>query len=345
MTDFIVKFDENPSIDVTFKDVTIETKKPTLEKVEATISVNDHYSYTPSDGYDGIGKIDIDVDVPDIPPMLETTTVDITNNGTQSFFPNKGYDGISRLTARVNVPTPPPRLELKYVPITENGTTVIYPSEGYDGLGSININVNVADSYYDTFWDAYQQNGERTDYAYAFYGESWNDSIFKPKYPSFKCSAVIYMFYKSHITNIGDIDASQATRAENMFALCLDLQSLGEIDLRNAYIGYTFSNCKALKTIKKLVLSPDGTNGLYGTFGGCNSLENITIEGKFGSNVDFKSSSKLTTESVDSIGNAVIDLTGQTSQTVIFHKDVIAKMSDEQKAVFTNKNWTLVSSS
>ncbi|MBE6739702.1 MAG: hypothetical protein E7565_05230, partial [Ruminococcaceae bacterium] len=34
------------------------------------------------------------------------------------------------------------------------------------------------DSYYDTFWDNYQQNGNRTNYENAFAGYGWNAETF-----------------------------------------------------------------------------------------------------------------------------------------------------------------------
>lgn len=38
-------------------------------------------------------------------------------------------------------------------------------------------------SEYDRFWDAYQQNGNRTSYFCAFAGACWTPETFKPKYP------------------------------------------------------------------------------------------------------------------------------------------------------------------
>ena len=35
---------------------------------------------------------------------------------------------------------------------------------------------------YDSFWDAFQDDGKRTSYSYAFTGACWNDITFKPKY-------------------------------------------------------------------------------------------------------------------------------------------------------------------
>ena len=40
-----------------------------------------------------------------------------------------------------------------------------------------------AKSEYDRFWDGYQENGNKISYRFAFYGSSWNDTTFHPKYP------------------------------------------------------------------------------------------------------------------------------------------------------------------
>jgi endonuclease I len=47
-------------------------------------------------------------------------------------------------------------------------------------------------------------------------------------------------------------------------------------------------------------------------------------------------------DSVQSIVDALKDLTGATAQTLTFHADVGGKLTDAQKATITAKNWTLV---
>lgn len=58
--------------------------------------------------------------------------------------------------------------------------------------------------------------------------------------------------------------------------------------------------------------------------------------------IGFRQSAKLTTESVQSIIDGLADLTGGTTQTLTLHANVGANLTDEQKAVITAKNWTLV---
>lgn len=53
-------------------------------------------------------------------------------------------------------------------------------------------------------------------------------------------------------------------------------------------------------------------------------------------------SDKLSTDTIQSIIDGLADLTGGTAQTLTLHATVGAKLTDEQKATITAKNWTLV---
>lgn len=77
-------------------------------------------------------------------------------------------------------------------------------------------------------------------------------------------------------------------------------------------------------------------------FVGCTLLEEIrfvpsSIFVAFG----FANSSLLSDASIQSIIDGLADLTGQTAQTITFHKDVKAKLTETQIATITGKNWTL----
>jgi hypothetical protein len=54
-------------------------------------------------------------------------------------------------------------------------------------------------SYYDTFWDSCQRNGNRTNYNYAFMGTTWNDTTYNPKYSFEAANSVIQMFQANNI--------------------------------------------------------------------------------------------------------------------------------------------------
>ena len=108
--------------------------------------------------------------------------------------------------------------------------------------------------------------------------------------------------------------------------------------------GTNFTNfcngCSALVTIPLIDLS-SATN-TYNAFNGCSKLQNITFEGTIPISISFSSCSALSDISIENIITTLKDLTGQTAQTLTLHNTVGSKLTDEQKAIITAKNWELV---
>ena len=52
-------------------------------------------------------------------------------------------------------------------------------------------------------------------------------------------------------------------------------------------------------------------------------------------------SNKITVESMVAMFNSLKDLTGETAKTLTLGATNLAKLTDEQKQIATNKNWTL----
>ena len=117
---------------------------------------------------------------------------------------------------------------------------------------------------YDSFWDAYQQSGNRVLYDFAFAGNGWNDNTFKPKYDIIPSWNIVNMFYKSAIT---DLDALL-----KKCGVTLDISvngNYGDVFNGGAFtvlpelsfgasawsIWGTFANCTALHTIRKLTFN------------------------------------------------------------------------------------------
>lgn len=82
---------------------------------------------------------------------------------------------------------------------------------------------------YDRFWDAFQQNGNRTDYRSAFFGPGWDGVSFRPKYvikavgsAAAMCQFMYFDRNRSN-TDLVDLsnvqfDVSETTDAYNMFS-------------------------------------------------------------------------------------------------------------------------------
>jgi len=173
---------------------------------------------------------------------------------------------------------------------------------------------------YDRFWDAYQNNGAETNYYQKFSQNGWNDITFNPKYPI--------------------ICKGGSTNANSVFGRLAATRIPVPVTIEGIKADSTFFYATHLKTITKLVLN--GVTGFASCFTGCTKLENITIEGSIDVNFNISATAVLTNESVQSIIDHLKDLTGATTQTLTFHADVGAKLTDEQKAFITAKNWKLV---
>lgn len=209
---------------------------------------------------------------------------------------------------------------------------------------------------YDRFWDKFQQNGNRTDYAFAFAGAGWNSETLKPKYPVTPtyCFEMFRSCRKIDITNVGvDFDFSKSTSFSN-FAHSSAILHFGVVDTTSATgLSYTFYNCSWLTTIDKLILKSDGSQTMGGnyTFYNCDSLKNIVIEGVIGSNISFRWS-PLTKASIESVMAALSDTASGCS--VAFSKAAVntafetaegledGSASDAWQAlVATKDNWTV----
>lgn len=149
-------------------------------------------------------------------------------------------------------------------------------------------------SEYDRFWDEYQQNGQRLDYNYAFYGNGWDDSSYTPKYP---------------------IKASY-TACRSLFAWSIITDTCVLIDLTIAKeMQSTFYQCQYLKTIREIIITEDTTINLA-VFYNCNVLENLTFTGVIGATFSLQWSTKLTKASITSIVNALSTTTSGLSVTL-----------------------------
>ena len=212
---------------------------------------------------------------------------------------------------------------------------------------------------YDKFWDNYQLNGNRGQSGYgnydsAFCGFGWNKDTFYPKY-DISGEHTAYRTFENfnsggeafdlaqRLEECGVVLDTSESRFANAFTRC-NVTRLPVIDTRgntNAYINDCFNQCTELITIDKLILKDDPNIGMNNVFLNCSSLQNIVIEGIIGYNLNMRSSSKLTNASIQSIIDALYDYSGGTAHGLTLHANVKAKLTEEQIAQITSKNWTL----
>ena len=186
---------------------------------------------------------------------------------------------------------------------------------------------------YDAFWDTFQQNGMRKNYANAFGGTGWTDTLFKPKY-DIQITDGYMMFRSTKVTDLSNLsvllDFSKSTNMQYMFQWA-ETKHIGVIDMSNmgsktqGMLCYTYY----LRTIDKIIVH-EGVTFANDAFSNSTALANITFEGVIGNSIDFQWS-PLTKASIT---NVIEHLSSTaTGQTVTFNKTA-------KEAAFTAEEWS-----
>lgn len=178
-------------------------------------------------------------------------------------------------------------------------------------------------SEYDRFWDAYQQNGTRTDYQRCFSGLAWTAETLRPKYdirPTYGGGASMFQncgfsgSLKQHFENLGiKLDFSKLITLAQPFYQAVYITEIPDIDISGCVnnCNNLFYGCTALKSAK--IKTSEAVNIATNSFTNCTALEEIRFEGVIGNSLDIHWSTKLSMSSLNSIVVALSDtVTGQT---------------------------------
>jgi len=142
------------------------------------------------------------------------------------------------------------------------------------------------------------------------------------------------------LKKVPNLDTANVTNMSNMFSSCYSLENVPNLDSSNVTsMSNIFSSCYSLKNIPNL----DTTNvtSMSNIFSGCHLLIDIKGITKIGLTMSFSSSLLLNHKSLLKILNALIDLTGNDTQKLTLGSKNLVKLTDEEKAIATEKNWTL----
>lgn len=144
-----------------------------------------------------------------------------------------------------------------------------------------------------------------------------------------KCESLKNITIPDSVTSIGNY----------AFQFCINLTSI-TIPNRITQIGvYTFANCKSLSS---LVIPNSVTNIDKSAFGKCSKLEFVTLGDGFNANdLNLSASTLYTRETILQWLNALADRTGQTAYKLTIGATNLAKLTEEDILIATNKNWTL----
>lgn len=212
---------------------------------------------------------------------------------------------------------------------------------------------------YDAFWDAVQENGNRTNYNFAFSADMWTKENFKPKYPirptdAYNTFAYIGQYLKSlsstqrlDFRELCILDMSLCTGSQNLFYNNKQVVALGVMDLRGMVsLNRVFTGADNLEIIEKIILKEDGSQAMSSPFENCTSLKTISFEGVIGKNINFQWSTLLSHDSIVSIVNALS--TTASGQTATFSATAVNNAfeggstgSEWLNLIATKSNWTI----
>ena len=109
-----------------------------------------------------------------------------------------------------------------------------------------------------------------------------------------------------------------------------------------------FYGCTSLKTVYLPSSITTATNNSltsasssYYVFYNCTALEDVQLGQNWNMSLRLNVSNNLTVGSMVAMFNSLKDLTGDTAKTLTLGSTNLAKLTDEQKLIATNKNWTL----
>ncbi len=135
-----------------------------------------------------------------------------------------------------------------------------------------------------------------------------------------------------------------------------NMPNLKNVVFEDGYNGkysdsYLFNNTVASCPVLEYIYLPSSitmadstlTNATYHIGNNCPNLTTIELGQGYSKTLYLKHITTLTKECVVNMLNALADLTGSDTQTLYIYSETLALLSDEEKAIATNKNWTLAS--
>lgn len=170
-------------------------------------------------------------------------------------------------------------------------------------------------------------------------------------------SQMFYQCFQLRSLDVSGFDTGKVTLMYDMFNNCNKLQTIdvSRFDTSKVTNMLTmFSSCTSLQSLDLTGWNVSGVINATNMFAGCTQL--ITLVGSRsldeikrnnigamnGARIDYSVSyCPLDVASLVALFNGVADLTGQASKTITVGKTNLAKLTPEQIAIATNKNWNV----
>jgi surface protein len=157
-------------------------------------------------------------------------------------------------------------------------------------------------------------------------------------------SAIASMFAScSSLEEVPELDLSKCTDLGSMFSGCINLKKFALKNTQNVTkLSNLFSSCSSLEVIPNFdisgVIASTNTTAFSGTFNYCTNLKSMLLVG-INKNFNISYSSRFERSDLVTILNNLGTVTSKTTLTI--GSTNLAKLTDTDKAIATNKGWTL----
>lgn len=288
--------------------------------------------------------------------------VTILNAFSDGSFGSNVFDGCSNLTT-VILPDNAKIITSNMFNGTKKLTTINFPSSitqiGVNAFSNCTSlkNLDIPDNTsYTLGSSAFYNSGITEECAknIVAHATSIGDNLFQ------SCSSLVnvevpvfanYMF--NNCTNLKSatstgVTGTIKTTGNEVFYGCSALERAKIADGTTIIGSCIFDGCKALKTVylpssitTATNSSLTSTSSSYYAFYNCTALEDVQLGQDWNMSLRLNVSNNLTVDSMVAMFNSLKDLTGDTAKTLTLGSTNLTKLTDEQKAIATNKNWTL----
>ena len=333
------------------------------EEKSVTITENGTQEVLPSVGKDALSKVVINTEIPI--KEEQSKNVEIKENGTISVLPDEGKV-LNEVSITTNVPQ-----DNTLKNLLDATKHCYYLFQDYSGVSVDDLiqpndteNVTTMNSM---FYNCYnlttipQFNTDKvTNMNSMFYNCNKLTTI--PLLNTSNVTDTSVMFYNcSSLTTVPQLDTSKVTAMSSMFYNCNKLVTIPLLNTSNVTRGYQmFYNCSSLTTVPQLNTSKvtnmssmfyncnnlqtvpafDCTNvtNMNNIFARCSSLKSILMT-NIGEALNIAASTLFERSDLLTILNNLKTVT--STKVLTMGATNLAKLTDEDKAIATNKGWTL----
>lgn len=226
---------------------------------------------------------------------------------------------------------------------------------GYEEGHAEGYTTGQADGYESGYDEGYEKGySKKVDYlpyisSVVFSSSSGISEITDDIYLDLSNATILNTLFRSITLNCEKVTVKLSNKCTSLqwaFAGSLSVEKLKTIELLGdtssvTYFANTFRNRKNLESIigdfdcSSVTSFSDMFMNVY------TIKEFFPKAGTIKVSISFSNQANLTDESIQAIIDGLADLTGSDTQTITFHANVKAKLTEEQIATITSKNWTL----